>query len=91
LNKTCIVIAGPTAVGKTSFAIQLAQQLHTQIISADSRQCFTELNIAVAKPSAAELSKKQLRYLSSMIPPLWLVAQAYTLKPFAMGLMNCLQ
>jgi tRNA dimethylallyltransferase len=56
LNKTCIVIAGPTAVGKTAFAIRLAQQLHTQIISADSRQCFTELNIGVAKPSATELS-----------------------------------
>jgi len=50
-----IVIVGPTAVGKTSFAIQLAQHLHTQIISADSRQCYTELNIGVAKPTAEEL------------------------------------
>lgn len=50
-----IVIVGPTAVGKTSFAIQLAQYLHTKIISADSRQCFTELNIGVAKPTVAEL------------------------------------
>jgi tRNA dimethylallyltransferase len=65
LNKTCIVIAGPTAVGKTSFAIQLAQQLHTQIISADSRQCFTELNIAVAKPSAAELSLVPHHFINS--------------------------
>lgn len=55
MKKTCIVIAGPTAVGKTSFAISLAQQLQTQIISADSRQCFKELNIGVAKPSAEEL------------------------------------
>lgn len=50
-----IVIVGPTAVGKTSFAIQLAQHLHTQIISADSRQCYTELNIGVAKPTTEEL------------------------------------
>ena len=56
-NKTCIVIAGPTAVGKTSFAIQLAQQLNTQIISADSRQCFKELNIGVAKPSPEQLQQ----------------------------------
>ena len=55
MNKTCIVIAGPTAVGKTSFAIRLAQHFQTQIISADSRQCFKELNIGVAKPSPEQL------------------------------------
>jgi tRNA dimethylallyltransferase len=65
LNKTCIVIAGPTAVGKTAFAIRLAQQLHTQIISADSRQCFTELNIGVAKPSAAELNLVPHHFINS--------------------------
>ena len=52
-----IVIVGPTAVGKTTFAIQLAKQLTTQIISADSRQCYTELNIGVAKPTAEELKE----------------------------------
>lgn len=55
MKKTCIVIAGPTAVGKTSFAIRLAQHLGTSIISADSRQCFKELNIGVARPSPEEL------------------------------------
>ncbi|HSZ86543.1 MAG TPA: tRNA (adenosine(37)-N6)-dimethylallyltransferase MiaA [Puia sp.] len=54
-NKTAIIILGPTAVGKTAAAIQLAQQLQTKIISADSRQCFTELNIGVAKPTDEEL------------------------------------
>lgn len=54
-NKTVIIIAGPTAVGKTSLALQLAEHLHTKIISADSRQCFKELNIGVAKPSDKEL------------------------------------
>ncbi|MDB5191919.1 MAG: tRNA dimethylallyltransferase [Segetibacter sp.] len=53
---TVIVICGPTAVGKTAAAIKLAQQLKTDIISADSRQCFQELNIGVAKPSPNELS-----------------------------------
>jgi tRNA dimethylallyltransferase len=52
---TVIVICGPTAVGKTSFAIQLAEELNTEIISADSRQCYKELNIGVAKPSMEEL------------------------------------
>jgi tRNA dimethylallyltransferase len=55
-NKCCIVIAGPTAVGKTALAVALAQQLGTSIISADSRQCFKELDIGVAKPSVAELT-----------------------------------
>ena len=50
-----IIIMGPTAVGKTSAAIRLALELHTKIISADSRQCFKELNIGVARPSPEEL------------------------------------
>jgi tRNA dimethylallyltransferase len=54
-NKTIIVIAGPTAVGKTAIAIELAQHFATEIISADSRQCYRELNIGVAKPSKEEL------------------------------------
>jgi tRNA dimethylallyltransferase len=53
---TVIVIAGPTAVGKTAFAIALAQHFNTQIISADSRQCYNELSIGVAKPSTDELA-----------------------------------
>lgn len=64
-DKTCIVIAGPTAVGKTSFAIQLAQQLNTQIISADSRQCFKELNIGVAKPSPEQLQQVKHYFINS--------------------------
>ncbi len=50
------IIAGPTAIGKTSFSISLAQTLHTEIISADSRQCFKELAIGVARPSEFELN-----------------------------------
>jgi len=46
---------GPTAVGKTSFAIALAKALNTEIISADARQCYKEMNIGVARPSADEL------------------------------------
>lgn len=43
-------------MGKTSFAIQVAEHFNTQIISADSRQCYQELNIGVAKPSIEELN-----------------------------------
>jgi len=54
-NKTCVIIVGPTAVGKTAVAIELAQHFNTEIISADSRQCYKELNIGVAKPSPEQL------------------------------------
>ena len=53
---TIILVAGPTAVGKTAAAIRLAQHFGTSIISADSRQCYQELNIGVARPSPAELA-----------------------------------
>ena len=54
-KKQCIIVAGPTAVGKTSAAIRLAKEYQTEIISADSRQCFKELNIGVARPSEDQL------------------------------------
>ena len=54
-SPTVIIIVGPTAVGKTAAAVRLARHFKTRIISADSRQCYRELNIGVAKPSRAEL------------------------------------
>ncbi|RYD52171.1 MAG: tRNA (adenosine(37)-N6)-dimethylallyltransferase MiaA [Sphingobacteriales bacterium] len=52
--KTALVIAGPTAVGKTSVAIQVAQALQTDILSADSRQCYQGMAIGTAQPSLEE-------------------------------------
>lgn len=51
-----IVVVGPTAIGKTSLAIQLAQHYNTAILSADSRQIFKELTIGTAVPSPEELA-----------------------------------
>ena len=64
-KKTVVVIAGPTAAGKTDFAIRLALHLETEIISADSRQCYNEMNIGVARPSAAELSAVPHHFIAS--------------------------
>ena len=50
-NKLLVVIGGPTGVGKTDVAIRVAQHYHTEIISADSRQVYKELNIGVGKPA----------------------------------------
>ncbi len=56
-NKRLIVIVGPTAVGKTKVAIELAKALRTEIVSADSRQLYKEMSIGTAKPSAGELEE----------------------------------
>lgn len=55
-NKRLIVVAGPTAVGKTAECIRLAQMLNTEIVSADSRQFYKEMDIGVARPSESELA-----------------------------------
>lgn len=63
-KKTVIIIAGPTAVGKTAVAIEMAKHFQTEIISADSRQCFKELNIGVARPSKEELQKVKHHFIA---------------------------
>lgn len=65
-TKKLIVIAGPTAVGKTSFAIELAQQLNTEIISADSRQFYNEISIGTAKPTENELSAVHHHFIGNL-------------------------
>lgn len=56
MPKKLIVVAGPTAVGKTAHAVALAQRLDTEIVSCDSRQFYRELSIGVARPSDEELA-----------------------------------
>jgi len=50
-----IVILGPTASGKTELAVKLAKKLGAEIVSADSRQIYKEMNIGTAKPTKKEL------------------------------------
>lgn len=54
-KKTLICIVGPTAIGKTALSIKLANHFSTEIISADSRQFYKEMNIGTAVPSSNEL------------------------------------
>jgi len=65
-EKTLIVILGPTAVGKTSLAIDIANELCTEIISADSRQLFREMNIGTAKPNEEELQSVKHHFINSL-------------------------
>lgn len=64
-KKTAIIIAGPTAIGKTSIAINLAQHFNTEIISSDSRQCYKEMTIATAVPSQEELAAVPHHFIHS--------------------------
>jgi tRNA dimethylallyltransferase len=64
-NKTVIIIVGPTASGKTDLSIKFATQFNTSIISADSRQCYKELNIGVAKPSEEALHSIKHYFINS--------------------------
>ncbi|CAL1519624.1 tRNA (adenosine(37)-N6)-dimethylallyltransferase MiaA [Chitinophaga sp. MM2321] len=65
MQKTIIIIAGPTASGKTALAIRIAQLFNTAVISADSRQCYREISIGTAKPSASELAAVPHYFINS--------------------------
>ena len=67
-NKKCflIVVAGPTAVGKTGIAIKLAQHFNTEILSADARQFYREMSIGTAKPSEKELAAVPHHFINSL-------------------------
>lgn len=62
--KTLYVICGPTAVGKTAYSIDLAKQLGTEVISADSRQLYREMPIGTAQPSAEELAQVKHHFIA---------------------------
>lgn len=67
LNKNYLIcIVGPTAVGKTSNAIKVAQFFETEIISADSRQFYKELEIGTAKPNDDELAQAKHYLVNSL-------------------------
>ncbi|MGW8122140.1 tRNA (adenosine(37)-N6)-dimethylallyltransferase MiaA [Roseivirga echinicomitans] len=61
-----VCVVGPTAVGKTAHSIKLAQRLNSEIVSADSRQFYKELEIGTAKPSGEELSLVKHHLINSL-------------------------
>lgn len=64
--KKLIIIAGPTAVGKTALSIQLANHFNCPIISFDSRQFYSEMSIGTAKPSLEELNQAEHHFIGSL-------------------------
>jgi len=63
-SKILYVISGPTAVGKTDFAIELAEKLGTEILSADSRQLYREIPIGTAQPNAEQLARVKHHFIA---------------------------
>ncbi len=65
-GKYLYIIGGPTAVGKTQRAIELALKWNTEIISSDSRQFYREMNIGTAKPSLIQLDTVQHHFINNL-------------------------
>ncbi len=85
-TKFLIIIVGPTAVGKTSLAIELAKHYQTEIISADSRQFYKETNIGTAKPSAIELAEIPHHFINSLA-----IEENYTAAQFEKDAIKCIE
>lgn len=85
-KKHLMVIVGPTAIGKTSMAIEVAKYFNTEILSSDSRQFYKEMNIGTAVPSKEELSAVKHHFIQHLS-----VHQAYSVGEFerdAIALIN---
>jgi tRNA dimethylallyltransferase len=76
-NKEVLVLAGPTAVGKTAVGLVLAQRLKAHVISADSRQIYKHLDIGTAKPTAVELQSAPHHMTDILTPDLPYSAAAF--------------
>ncbi|MCX6198994.1 MAG: tRNA (adenosine(37)-N6)-dimethylallyltransferase MiaA [Bacteroidetes bacterium] len=64
--KSLIVVCGPTAIGKTSLAVEIAKQYSAEVISADSRQFYKEMNIGTAKPTEEQLSEVPHHFVNNI-------------------------
>ncbi len=85
MKKTLITIVGPTAIGKTAVAINVALHFKTEIISADSRQFYRELNAGTAKPSAEELKQIKHHFINSLS-----IHDSYSVGQFEIDSLACL-
>ena len=72
VSRSCLVLVGPTAVGKTALIAELASSLPLEVISLDSRQIYRGLDIGTAKPTAEE--QRRVPHLGiDLVSPGWLI------------------
>jgi len=83
---TLIVIVGPTASGKTSVAIEIAQKYNTEIISADSRQFYKEIPIGTATPQSEEMQGIKHHFVGNLT-----VNDYYNVSKFEQDVMELLK
>ncbi len=84
-KKILVILAGPTAVGKTRVALKLAQHFRTEIVSADARQIYQGMDIGTAKPEAAELALVK-HHLIDVVP----ITKPFTVSDFESEAINCI-
>lgn len=85
-KKYLIIVGGPTASGKTTLAIKLAQYFNTEIISCDSRQFFKELKIGTARPTPEELEAAPHHFVAHLS-----IFQKYTVGDFEQEALQLLE
>lgn len=85
-DKILVVIQGPTAIGKTDLAINLAKSLNTEVINADSRQVYKEMKIGTARPDFKELQGVKHHLLGHKS-----IIDEYNADIFALEARNCLK
>ncbi|MCL6265678.1 tRNA (adenosine(37)-N6)-dimethylallyltransferase MiaA [Flagellimonas myxillae] len=85
-SKVLIAVVGPTAIGKTKLAIEIAQHFGTEIISADSRQFFKEMRIGTAVPSEKELNTAKHHFIQHLS-----VEDSYSVGDFERDALNKLE
>ena len=85
-TKYLISIVGPTAIGKTALSIKLAQYFETEIISADSRQFFKEMQIGTAAPTSDELSSAKHHFIHHKS-----IKDEYNVGAFEKDALQCLE
>jgi len=85
MPKFLISIIGPTAIGKTALSIKLAQHFNTEIISADSRQFYKEMQIGTAAPSKVELASAKHHFIHHKS-----IHDNYNVGAFEKDALNCL-
>ncbi len=86
MQKTLIAVVGPTAIGKTNYAIATALHYGTEVVSCDSRQCYREMSIGVARPSQQELSAVPHHLIACRS-----VAEGYNVYTFMQEAHECLR
>ncbi len=86
LKKNLIVIAGPTAIGKTALSIRLAEHFNCPILSFDSRQFYKEMSIGTAKPNSDELAQAEHHFINSRS-----ISNLYTAGMFEQDALACLE